>query len=295
MQINELYSIQNSSDYFQTSIFYNGEIMLYNSASYVFLKDKKHTLKKIPIKKSCEFLLINKTVFISDEDGNVFSLNIGTLEYSLIGNFGIDCELYSVYNDKLLIVSIHNSFYKKAYIIDDNEIFEMKCEPTNCFDIIGVKNKVFFLASNTYLSPKNELCIFSKTENASLFKCSTTSYALSLTNMSIDYYHSKIAYGSGKTIKICDFYGNNVRKIKLRKRFIDFNWFDNGELFIVTHYGFISIYDGKSNKLLITYSAFNKNELFRVKTDYCSKYICVLKNDKTLLLEVAGQGSIPCF
>ena len=182
--------------------------------------------------------------------------------------------------------AVHNEFYRKAYIIHDTDIKEIKCELKNCIDVLGIENQIYFVVTNSLNTYNCELSIYSYSENNHLTLFYQTNHAINLTNFSINFDYMCIAYASGKVIKIFDFNGRSKGKIRIHETILDFSWIDHGNYIIVSANKGFYLFEGKEFTLLDKYNSSKDFMFLGIKCRYNSKYFCSIWQGETLLFEI---------
>lgn len=106
MQIKCIKSITPKSEYFQEILLTDGENMFYNSKNNVFIHDGKQTMT-FPIKKSYYCLFIDGFAYVVNEHGSLYCINLKDQHCTVLQkNFGVDCNLYRVFDNKCVIVQL---------------------------------------------------------------------------------------------------------------------------------------------------------------------------------------------
>lgn len=286
MQIKRVKSITPKSEYFQEVLLSDGKNTFYNSKERVFIHDGKQTMI-FPIKKSYSCLFIGEFAYVVNEHGSLYCISLKDQHCTVLQkNFGVDCKLYRVFDNKLLVSAKHNEFYRKAYIIYQTDIEEVHCHPKYCWDILGLGNQIYFVSINSLEEHNRELSIYQypmRNDSTPLYKISKD---VPLTNYSIEPNNDYIAYANGKTIEVFDFSGTSRIKFKVPETVYSINWISNGKYFLISAMFTLYIYDGEDFSL-IKKVEFPKNSLFLdVQSSYDSNYFCAITNDETTLFAV---------
>lgn len=224
MQIKRVKSITPKSEYFQEILLSDGKNTFYNSKERVFIHDGKQTMI-FPIKKSYSCLFIDEFAYVVNEQGRLYCISLKDQHCTVLQkNFGVDCKLYRVFDNKLLVSAKHNEFYRKAYIIYQTDIEEVHCQPKYCWDILGLGNQIYFVSINSLKEHNRALSIYQypmRDDSTPLYKISKD---VPLTNYSIEPNNDYIAYANGKTIEVFDFSGTSRIKFKAPETVYSINW-----------------------------------------------------------------------
>ena len=245
MQIKRVKSITPKSEYFQEILLSDGKNTFYNSKERVFIHDGKQTMI-FPIKKSYSCLFIDEFAYVVNEQGRLYCISLKDQHCTVLQkNFGVDCKLYRVFDNKLLVSAKHNEFYRKAYIIYQTDIEEVHCQPKYCWDILGLGNQIYFVSINSLKEHNRALSIYQypmRDDSTPLYKISKD---VPLTNYSIEPNNDYIAYANGKTIEVFDFSGTSRIKFKAPETVYSINWISNGKYFLISAMFALYIYDGE--------------------------------------------------
>lgn len=283
MQIKHIKSIKNTSEYFQSILLTDGKNMFYNNKFSAFINDGSKTMA-FQIKDSYDCLFIDEFAYVINEQGTIFCINLETQKCTILDkNFGIDCELYKVFDDKLLVSTTHNEFYRKAYIVDYTDIKELNCTPKYCVDILGLGNQIYFVSTNSFKERNCELSIYNYTMNNNLTLVYKTSKAVTLSKYSIEPNNKYIAYADGKNMMVFDFCGMLKAKVKIPETVFSIKWINEGKYLLLSARLAFYIYDGKSFSF-IKKVEFPKESIFLdVKCSYDNNCFCAMTNDETIL------------
>lgn len=286
MQIKCIKSITPKSEYFQEILLTDGENMFYNSKNNVFIHDGKQTMT-FPIKKSYYCLFIDGFAYVVNEHGSLYCINLKDQHCTVLQkNFGVDCNLYRVFDNKLLVSAKHNEFYRKAYIVNHTDVKEICCQPKYCWDILGLGNQIYFVSINSLKERNRELSLYRYPMNNDSTPLYKTLKDVPLTNYSIEPNNNYIAYANGKKIEIFDFAGTHRIKFKAPETVYSINWISNGKYFLISAMFTLYIYDGEDFSLIKKVEFPKSSRFLDVKCNYDSHYLCAITNDETTLFAV---------